>query len=57
MTVGNYDFWYDYTQLRQRQIREQNKKAEIKIKELQSLSRGSAQTPPIQAGDQQKEAA
>ncbi len=32
--VGNYDFWYEYTQIRQRQIREQNKKAEIKIKEL-----------------------
>lgn len=37
MTVGNYDFWYDYTQLRQRQIREQNKKAEAKIKELQEF--------------------
>ena len=32
--VGNYDFWYEYTQIRQRQIREQNKKAEIKIREL-----------------------
>lgn len=35
--VGNYDFWYEYTQIRQRQIREQNKKAEQKIKELQDF--------------------
>jgi len=35
--VGNYDFWYEYTQIRQRQIREQNKKAEQKIKELQEF--------------------
>ena len=43
MVVGNYDFWYEYTQIRQRQIREQNKKAEIKIKELQEfISRFSA---------------
>lgn len=32
--VGNYDFWYEYTQIRQRQIREQNKKNEQKIREL-----------------------
>jgi len=37
MFVGNYDFWYEYTQMRQRQMREQNKKAEIKIKELQEF--------------------
>jgi len=43
MVVGNYDFWYEYTQIRQRQIREQNKKSEIKIKELQDfISRFSA---------------
>ncbi len=30
MTVGGYDFWYEYTQIRQRQMREQNKKAELK---------------------------
>ncbi len=34
MYVGNYDFWYEYTQMRQRQAREQNKKNEQKIKEL-----------------------
>ena len=35
--VGNYDFWYEYTQLAQRQLREQNKKAEAKKKELQEF--------------------
>ena len=41
--VGNYDFWFEYTQIRQRQIKEQNKKAEQKIKELQDfISRFSA---------------
>lgn len=43
MLVGNYDFWYQYTQIRQRQIREQNKKNEQKIAELQAfISRFSA---------------
>ena len=43
MYVGNYDFWYEYTQMAQRQMREQNKKAEAKIKELQDfISRFSA---------------
>ena len=37
MSVGNYDFWYEYTQVAQRQLREQNKKAELKIKELQEF--------------------
>lgn len=37
MFVGNYDFWYEYTQVAQRQMREQNKKAETKIKELQEF--------------------
>ena len=35
--VGNYDFWFEYTQIRQRQIKEQNKKAEQKIKELETF--------------------
>ena len=35
--AGNYDFWYEYTQLAQRQLREQNKKAEAKKKELQEF--------------------
>ena len=35
--VGNYDFWYEYTQMAQRQMREQNKKNEAKVKELQEF--------------------
>jgi ATPase subunit of ABC transporter with duplicated ATPase domains len=35
--VGNYEFWYESSQLIQRMIKQQNKKAEEKIKELQSF--------------------
>ena len=35
--VGNYDFWYESSQLMQKVMREQNKKNEEKIKELQSF--------------------
>lgn len=35
--VGNYDFWYQSSQLLQKQMKEQNKKKEDKIKELQSF--------------------
>ena len=35
--VGNYDFWYESSQLIQRVMRDQNKKNEEKIKELQSF--------------------
>ena len=34
---GNYDFWYESSQLIQKQMREQNKKKEEKIKELQDF--------------------
>ena len=34
---GNYDFWYESSQLALRQAREQNKKKEEKIKELQDF--------------------
>lgn len=37
MTVGNYDFWFEYTQIRQKQLRDQNKKQEQKAKELQEF--------------------
>lgn len=37
MYVGNYEFWYESSQLIQRMIKQQNKKAEEKIKELQSF--------------------
>ena len=35
--VGNYDFWYESSQLMQRMMRDQNRKNEDKIKELQSF--------------------
>ena len=35
--VGNYDFWYESSQLLIKQIKEQNKKKEEKIKELKDL--------------------
>lgn len=35
--VGNYEFWYEASQMTQRMIRDQNKKNEDKIKELQSF--------------------
>ena len=43
MYVGNYEFWYESSQLMQRLIRDQNRKREEKIKELQEfVSRFSA---------------
>lgn len=35
--VGNYDFWYESSQLALRQTKELNKKSEAKIKELQEF--------------------
>ncbi len=35
--VGNYEFWYESSQLIQAMIRQQNKKTEEKIKELQTF--------------------
>lgn len=37
MFVGNYDFWYESSQLALQMMKEQNKKKEEKIKELQSF--------------------
>lgn len=37
MYVGNYDFWYESSQLIQRMMRDQNKKNEEKIRELQTF--------------------
>jgi len=43
MYVGNYEFWYESSQLIQRMIKQQNKKNEEKIRELQAfISRFSA---------------
>ncbi|MDR2421198.1 MAG: ATP-binding cassette domain-containing protein [Oscillospiraceae bacterium] len=39
MYVGNYDFWYDASQLMQRLQKEQNKKAEDKIRDLEEFIR------------------
>lgn len=37
MYVGNYEFWYESSQMVQRMLKDQNKKYEDKIKELQSF--------------------
>lgn len=37
MFVGNYDFWYESSQLMLRQMKDQNKKAEQRAKELQEF--------------------
>ncbi|MFZ7133732.1 MAG: ABC-F family ATP-binding cassette domain-containing protein [Eubacteriales bacterium] len=37
MFVGNYDFWYESSQLASRMLKEQNKKKEEKIKDLQAF--------------------
>ena len=37
MYVGNYEFWYESSQMMQRMIKQQNKKAEEKIAELKSF--------------------
>ena len=43
MYVGNYEFWYESSQLMQRLLKQQNKKNEEKIRELQAfISRFSA---------------
>ena len=35
--VGNYDFWYESSQLMQKLVKDQNKRAEQKIQELQTF--------------------
>ena len=37
MYVGNYDFWYESSQLMQKLVKDQNKKAQQKIEELQNF--------------------
>ncbi len=39
MYVGNYDFWYDSSQLMQKLIKDKNRKAEEKIAELEEFIR------------------
>lgn len=37
MYVGNYEFWYESSQMIQKMVKDQNKKSEDKIKELQAF--------------------
>ncbi len=37
--LGNYDFWYEASQLAARQLKEENKKKEAKVKEMQDFIR------------------
>lgn len=37
MYVGNYEFWYESSQLMQRMMKQQNKRAEDKIRELETF--------------------
>ncbi len=39
MYVGNYDFWYESSRLAQQQMKDENKKKEQKMKELQDFIR------------------
>ena len=39
MYVGNYDFWYEYTQLAARQLKDERKRTEQKVKELEEFIR------------------
>lgn len=39
MYVGNYDFWYDASQMMQKLMKDQNKKSEDKIRELEEFIR------------------
>ena len=56
MYVGNYDFWYGYTQMTQKQLKDQNKRTEQKMKELQEfIQRFSANaSKPKQATSRKK---
>ena len=55
MFVGNYDFWYSYTQMTQRQLKDQNKRVEQKIKELQDfIQRFSANAPKAKQATSRK---
>ena len=48
MVVGNYDSWYESSQLALQMMKDQNKKKKIKIKELQSfIARFSANASQI----------
>ena len=55
--AGNYDFWYESSQLVLKQAKEQNKKSEEKIKELQDfISRFSANASKSKQATSRKKA-
>ncbi|MCR4715643.1 MAG: ATP-binding cassette domain-containing protein [Lachnospiraceae bacterium] len=55
--AGNYDFWYESSQLMIKQMKEQNKKKEEKIKELQEfISRFSANASKSKQATSRKKA-
>lgn len=57
MYVGNYEFWYESSQLMQRMIKNQNKKAEEKIKELPGVHQPLlSKQIKVQAGYRKKKA-
>lgn len=50
--VGNYDFWYEYSQMQIQQAKDQNKKAEAKKKELEEfIARFSANASKAQTSN------
>ena len=56
MYAGNYDFWYESSQLMQQLIRNQNKKKEEKIRDLQNfIQRVFRKQIQIQAGHKPQE--
>ena len=55
--VGNYEFWYESSQLVQRMIKDQNRKNEEKIKELQNfIQRFCGKQVQVPSGDQPPQA-
>ena len=50
MYVGNYEFWYESSQMMERLIKQQNKKAEEKIKELQTFIQRFSKQVKIKTG-------
>ena len=55
--VGNYDFWYSSSQLIQRQLKDQNKKKEERIKELKEfIARFSANASKSKQATSRKKA-
>ncbi len=55
--AGNYDFWYESSQLMLKQMKEQNKKSEEKMKELQDfISRFSANASKSKQATSRKKA-